>query len=528
MPLADSQPRLLRLKGAVPDLFCIVILIIFCVSIGWPRFRTGLDLGDEGCLAYGAERAIHGEIPNRDFVTPQAPLSFYTVAAMFKIFGTSLLSMRILGLAIFILIPLLIYGIGRRLMGPTLALMAAVPSCVLGLPFFNFAPLAIWQGVAASTASVLLFVWAINPNRIPFAIASGAVAALGLFLRHDQAVYTSLALGIFVLAEGFAHGKDPQRPAMRTLVVPWLAGAALIVVPALIYFWCAGAIPEMFRQLVIFPIFTYPKTSSVPFPRITPEAPLSENAWAALFYLPPIVQLVAAISLIYSVARNGFTSRYGVLLFLTFWSGLFTLQTLTRSDLEHLLATLPPFFLLWCFGWSLFFGWIKERNRSLALIVSAIGLVCSTTWLVVLIPATVPELVNSAEPLELERAGGIRIPKASVLTDFVRMLQTDVPPDHAILALPYEPMFYFLANRRNPTRWNYLWPGDQTIADHARLISEVERDPPDVVLLTIERRFASNAETIVNYVHNHYDLLAGDDTDLNIYVRRKNEPSVNH
>src|SRR2546430_16925373 len=91
-----------------------------------------------------------GQIPNRDFVTPQAPLSFYAVAATFRVLGTSLLSMRILGLAIFILIPSLIYGIGRCLMSKAMALMAAIPGCVLGLPFFNFAPLAIWQGVAAS------------------------------------------------------------------------------------------------------------------------------------------------------------------------------------------------------------------------------------------------------------------------------------------------------------------------------------------------------------------------------------------
>jgi hypothetical protein len=514
-------PSILRPKRPLADVLCIAILITLCIAIGWPRFRNGLDLGDEGCLAYGALRVLEGQIPNRDFVTPQAPLSFYAVAATFEVLGTSLLSMRILGLAIFILIPLLIYGIGRCLMSKALALMAAIPGCILGLPFFNFAPLAMWQGVAASIAAVLLFAYAIMKKQMRWAIASGAAAALALFLRHDQAVYTSLALGVFVLAEGFGHGKDPQRHVMRTLAVPWLTGFALIIVPLIIFFSSVGAIPEMFRQLVVFPLTIYPKTSSVPFPKILWNAPLSENAWITLFYLPPVVQIVAACYLAYSIIRNDFTRRHRVLLFLTFWSGLFSIQTLTRSDLEHLLPTLPPFFLLVCFGWSLVFGFVKDRVPILGYILAISGAICTLACLVVLSGATLQAVVDSAEPLQLERAGGIRIPKASVLTDFVQRLQSRVPADHSILALPYEPMFYFLAKRRNPTRWNYLWPGDQTPADHARLIAEVERDPPDVVLLTIELRFATQAKAIVQYVHDHYDLNAGDETDLNIYVRRK-------
>ena len=79
-------------------------------------------------------------------------------------------------------------------------------------------------------------------------------------------------------------------------------------------------------------------------------------------------------------------------------------------------------------------------------------------------------------------------------------------------------MFYFLCERRNPTRWNYLWPGDQSAQDHERLIDEAERDPPAVVLLAQQREVAAFAPTIIEYLRVHY-LWSGNVGDIGIYVR---------
>ena len=83
-------------------------------------------------------------------------------------------------------------------------------------------------------------------------------------------------------------------------------------------------------------------------------------------------------------------------------------------------------------------------------------------------------------------------------------------------------MFYFLCERRNPTRWNYLWPGDQTARDYEHLIDEAEHDPPAVVLLSEQRELAAFAPAIVEYVQGHY-IRADDGGDLAIYVRRETD-----
>src|SRR3984893_19193584 len=128
-----------KIKSArIPDLVCAVVLLSFALAIACPRWRVGIDWRDEGLLAYGRVGPAQGEIPHRDFVSLQPPLSFYTTAGVFKLFGTSLASLRIFGLLIFLLLPLLIYGVGRSFTGPILAFAAAAPTCIIGLPYFGF------------------------------------------------------------------------------------------------------------------------------------------------------------------------------------------------------------------------------------------------------------------------------------------------------------------------------------------------------------------------------------------------------
>src|SRR4051794_30456597 len=97
MPVMLSRRQLV-------DPICIAVLVIIFFTVALPRYLTGFDFADEGFLAYGSVRVMEGEMPNRDFVSLQPPLSFYVVATVFKVFGTSLHSLRLLGVTIFLMI----------------------------------------------------------------------------------------------------------------------------------------------------------------------------------------------------------------------------------------------------------------------------------------------------------------------------------------------------------------------------------------------------------------------------------------
>jgi hypothetical protein len=461
-------------------------------------------------------RVMHGEVPQRDFVSVQPPLSFYIAAGIFKLCGTSLVSLRGFGLSIFLLLPLLTYGVGRNFMDPVLSFAAATPACILGLPYCNFVPLAVWQGIAASLAAVFFFLPAALSTRQWLAFPAGALSALSLFLRHDQAVYTMVSFVALTIALALARGDSIPGTNLRRALLLWLAGIAIVLIPAILICWRIGALPEMFRQLILFPFTTYRKTSSLPFPRFTVWRSVWETAVVLLFYLPPFVQAIALLYIVRSVISRRFGRREALLTFLVIWSALFYLQVIIRSDFTHLAITLSPFFLLTAFGWSIVHEKIANyRKLKLALSVVVAILVASFLW--ILHSFALPDGTRANEQLALER-GGVRIEQAHVIADFVQRLQASVPPERSILVLPYQPMFYFLCERRNPTRWNYLWPGDQTAQDHERLIEEAERDPPAIVLLAQQRDVAAFAPTIVEYLRARY-LWTGDVGDIAIYVR---------
>ncbi len=508
-----------KIKSArLPDLTCAVLLLSFAFSIAYPRWRAGIDWRDEGLLAYGAVRVTEGEIPHRDFVSLQPPLSFYTTAAVFKLCGISLASLRIFGLSIFLCLPLLIYGIGRNFTGPILAFAAAAPTCILGLPYYNFVPLAVWQGIAASLAAMLFLVPATLSRQQWLALPAGLLAALSLFLRHDQAIYTIASAFALVTALTFARHDSVSQTNLKRGLLFWLIGVAIVSIPAIIVWWKLGALPEMFRQLMLFPISTYRKTSSLPFPKLMVRRSVLDTATVLMFYIPPAVQAIAALCLVPSILRRRFYRREAILSFLLVWSALFYLQVTIRSDLTHLFITLPPLFLLTAFGWSI----VRERlaaHRTVDIILSTVFTILVISFLWIVRSVALPNVAGANEQLTLER-GGVRIEQAGVVVDFVQRLQSYAPPTRSILAFPYQPMFYFLCQRRNPTRWNYLWPGDQTSRDHERLIDEAERDPPAVVLLSDRRELAEFAPAILKYVEAKY-FRTDDGGNLGVYIRRE-------
>src|SRR5689334_7320114 len=103
MVLRDLRERLRQRSGAATnrqmlsmptgkyraDFICVVALVAIFLGIALPRYRASIDWGDEGFLAYSAVRVMEGEMPHRDFVSLQPPMSFYVVAIAFKLFGTS-------------------------------------------------------------------------------------------------------------------------------------------------------------------------------------------------------------------------------------------------------------------------------------------------------------------------------------------------------------------------------------------------------------------------------------------------------
>ena len=498
---------------SIDRVVCYIVVITFSLILALPRYRNGIDLADEGFLAYSAVRVLDGEIPNRDFVSLQSPLSFYTVAAVFKFFGTSLITLRTLGLCIYIAITLLVYAIARHLTGPILALMAAILAAILGMPFFNFTPFAVWHGIVTSLITILFTLKFTATNQRRWALLAGTTTALAMLSRHDQGFYLMIAVLIYALTIKHAIRKKPNLGRMLGF---WAVGIAAITVPLAIYWTICGALPYMFRQLVIFPLTTYAKTSSTPFPVFRLGLPLQTSLIIGLFYLPPLLEGLVTIWLVICIIRRRFYAEHASIAFVLITSILFYCQVLTRSDLHHLLITLPPFFILLVWSIEAVSGAFNKRWISTG--ITFIILVITASFLLYTKPVFLPSNDGDMKTISLKRGG---VKTTTLLAQFTEHISWTIQryskPDESILCLPYQPMFYFLSERRNPTRWNYIWPGDQTTEDHQRLIEQAEANQPAVVVLFTKSQMLHYAPTILDYVNKKYKIIQ-DYNSVTIYL----------
>lgn len=496
---ADNHPT--TALGA--DILCCVAIVSLCLYIGLPRYLGNIDLRDEGFLAYGAVRVLEGQIPNRDFVSLQPPLSFYTVALVFKLFGTSLQSLRAFGLSIYGSLALAVYLLSRHLTGRTAALMAAMLATFFGMPFFDFVPFAVWQGTLACAVSALCMLRAARHRRLHWAFLAGITTAFTALLRHDQALYLCIAIVVFILFLRLSISSTARTLKPQRLSFAWAGGAWTVMLPVMAYWLYSGAISAIYEQLVLFPLLRYRSTSSRPMPVFSSELTSQQTALVSLFYIPLLIEGATFAWLLVAYFRRRLNDSHGPLLFILVLAALYYCQVLTRSDLYHLLITLSPLFVL-C-GW-----WIEtiSRSRRFASAAALVAIGVFGTWLGW--QTTRVFLFDTEKPVRVLALDNARLnvePRLAASLEFVvDEIRRHADPGSSILSLPYQPMYYFLAQRRNPTHWNYLWPGDQTAGDHDELVRQARQDPPAVVVITGREQVRSYAPTVVEYIERNYGL----------------------
>ena len=157
------------------------------------------------------------------------------------------------------------------------------------------------------------------------------------------------------------------------------------------------------------------------------------------------------------------------------------LRATGRSDYYHLAPILFPAYILGA-------DWIARGWRRLALPRGR----ALAYPLVVLVLAASLELheFDRAVRRGLDRAGKLEImpggplvERAQALDDLVADVRTRTRPGEPIVVLPWYPILYFLTERPNPTRFDWLFPGYLTTeAEVARFIDEIDRSPAQVVV----------------------------------------------
>jgi hypothetical protein len=491
---------------------------------------TWLCVGEYGQHLFWADSIRQGGFQGLDFFSLYGPLQSLGLVGAWSVLGRSIatyeayLGLRLaLGMAAFLtLVLVLVRNRGVLLVAP---LLVPFVSLRVGLGLAGLCLLSRCLAGRATVAAPLAgFVSGIAVLfSQEFGLALGAVSVLALALRADLRI-----------ALGFTTG--------------W----AFPVVAVALWFLEGGALQAMVADIVGYPVAMTAGFGNLPFPSLLQRLPLDLAPWrdvkirvaysvpailvgAALLALPlreldvrsPSASLLRVRTVLLADparATTLLTALFGLLAFRS---------ALGRSDAPHIFATIPMSAAVLLVGLDRTVAfWRDPSRRALA------------TWRTALLVLFVFQsgFVAAARPWDKvlharrEIAQVVDGPAArgdSRVRWLVAWIRQQTRPDEKVWFLPNIPVYYYLTERPNPTRFAM---GSQIITNAHReeVLADLATNPPGYVVWDqrnlriddIPDRLNLGAE-IMAWLDSHY-VTRLEERDFVILERRKpSRPDVN-
>lgn len=460
--LSESAPPRIssRLRARIFDALPLVVFAC-AVLLLWPLYGNRLILGtnDEGIYLDAAERLLHGQKLYVDFFGYMSPGSFWTQALAFRLFGLTLAAGRAPVIVYVALECALIYWLVARYASRA----TAIVTTLFFLAFQTADPSMItaqhrWDSSALSLASICAF---LSERRRGYA-ASG-------FLIGCAALATPSVALVAIVTLAWHRSRAPW----------YLLGASLAALAAGVALWLDGILPAFIRQLGWLSR-NYSAVNAMHYGSIIGGyGPLFAGATAwelpvrccVIFCiaLPAVLPVVAIAGGILLRVRGKSHSEplRSVIPYLVLCVSALVASTYPRSDVAHLayIAALP-----YAAAAIVLYRCLTARPRaSLAILIAP--------WAALF--AMQPQLAGSIMRLHTP-VGEVRASAAEA--PLLGELLSRVQPHQSLFVYPYKPLFYFLTQAENPTRYSYLAPGMMGDADSRLALRELQAHPPEWVL----------------------------------------------
>ena len=457
-----------RRKAAIRTSVWLVLAIAYFGAV----LLQPPEIYDEGLIACGAERIAHGQVPYRDFYTGYPPAQFYTIAAVFRAFGTTLLAERVWDTLWRLAIVGLVCGlVGRAAGWRSHPLPLICIGLVTGAAGFHLYPMI--SGMLFAIGALWCATRYLNGDGIRWLWLSGLVAGAGVLYRHDLLICICVAVTIAISYQAI---DERRRGWLRALGV-FLAAVLLLLAPFVLLFWSAVPHDLLKQAFLEFPA-TNAAARRLPLP--APSMPALGN-----FYLPLAIVALGAAGL-----RRVSAARRPVMLLWLVSGGLTLALATQRLDTVH---TYPAILLsLVLLSWQVAEPASRPRN-----ILSSVG-TAAVLCLVVLCYGMGPLVLWGSEvadamrapPSKIARAGSVRLRLDQ--RDAIQYIQLHLPAGKPLYVgtathrLVYfnDALFYFLADRPQVTRFDMFLPGVTNVASgQAEIARNIEEKQVEYVVL---------------------------------------------
>jgi hypothetical protein len=521
-----KQSARAALRKALPYFLLAMCSILYL----YPFLRVVRQRTDEGTMLYGAVRVVQGQVPFRDFFEAYVgPGTFYWLALFFRVFGTTWLASRISVMVTSVTSIVVMYHLTRRLRtGFDLAPAVLMVATSAGLLWPVISHHSDSNLFALLAFSALLW-WVDKPQPIRL-LAAGVLAGVTTCFLQPKG---GLLILSFYLILWFLSGKSQE----FWRAAAWLS-AGYVTIGALVvsWFWAAGGLRDLFDTAVMWPLTRYTGLNSIPYgtgllafywerwtaPLIAQFNALIGYSAGSFLLVPHLV--IAGLPLLLILLAVVLRGRAFTRLTLPYWiagSALWVAE-IHRKDIMHLVFGSPLLVILF------FYLFHKLRKRwstnALQLITVSAAALVMFNGLVIL----------SAQTKVATRRGVVREYGPDAVFDF---LSSNTSPGEEVFAYPYGPMYYFLADLKNPTRFSFLLYDQNLDSQFREAVQTLEARKVRYVLWdkSLEDEsgnwafppgwsFRRTGQIMEPYLMEHYEIVK-DVNGVRILARKQDEAS---
>jgi hypothetical protein len=527
-----------------------IIPLLAIVGFGFllVTMNPQLNIYDEGIIVYGSALVANDRLPYRDFWTNYGPGQYFLLAAVFKLFGPSILAERTVDLLTRTGIAVLGYVLAVQHASRIVA-VAAFGAALTWLSVYESYAFPLFPAVLFSLASVVLLGRVFDSPAAARRVAwsSGAMVGVSGLFRPDIAVLAALGqIGALLI---HYWGSDKQLPSANRVLVAYVAGAGLIAGTAAIALVSVVPLQDAVEPLITYPAQVYPYVRSLPYPPF-PSAALLSGAPSGMraivdfigVYLPVVVvPMGLLVYLEYRRSTHVSQPRAWLVLLLTSIIVTLYVKGAVRVSPLHLAQSMLPAIALLAIVACPRTSAVSARSRWLR----APTLICLTLVAAIPLPVLIQRLpqadgrdagvlqrIKTAYWATRSLCGPQAVARARCFAtdphqlEAIRYVVARVPAEERIYVgagrhdrlFAADVMFYFLAERDAATKFYDLIPGLQTthrIQQH--IISDLQKHGVRyVVLVTLFDNVAeqnlsaisTGVTTLDDFIRDHYKLDA--------------------
>jgi len=431
----------------------VILFLLFVHTHGFIPY-------DEGWFIQAAHRMINGQVPYRDFQFTYNPGALYLNLIAFKLFGLSVLSTRLMAMGLSLLASWLLWKLGEKLkLNYWLRMLVILGYISWGPGHINFIwPVMICVTLGIGVALTTLPTESKNLQKHR-AFISGLLTA-GIFVAKQN-------FGLAILLPIFLNFLFNKRFNDRRTFLFFLLGYLTVIVTQIIYFLGTGSLVSYlseFYQLTIIKIVREGVLAS-PYPWQY-ESTLFYRFGKTFFYLFPLLFAVACFVFLWKRDRK-------LLILPLMVASYYLLSIRPTTDYVHL----TPLLALTAPLTFYFYKFITNRIGKAFLVFGLILFVLSGFY-----SSLFKRYYRWNTPLLNENVL-INHPRVQVWADEpAREIVSSINQyfvnknDKKLFVYSFTPMFYFILDKQNPTRYDYLHPGFLTKSVDSEIVTRLNKE----------------------------------------------------